>query len=91
MMDASCNQVAWPPPSAERDERPDRLGELLECLADLRVETARQREQVEAAHDRADPRAREAVRRLVEAERLLGQLSAQAAIAHQSLRHARLI
>ena len=33
-------------PTPERDQRPDRFGELLECMADLLVETHRQRMEI---------------------------------------------
>lgn len=40
MTDATCRPVAAPPPVWEREGRADRMAELLECLADLVVETS---------------------------------------------------
>ena len=56
----------------QRRQRPDRFAELLECMADLLIETRRQR--VDIAHHRRsdDPRVRDAVTRVAELERSSG-------------------
>ena len=78
-------------PTPERDQRPDRFGELLECMADLLVETHRQR--MEIAHDPGsdDPRVAEAIARLNELERSLSEVAVQSASVHQLLQHVHLI
>jgi hypothetical protein len=80
-----------PAPIAEREERPDRFAELLECLADLLVETRRQREDIVQHRGTDDPRVRQAIARLAGVERSLGEVGVEAASVHQLLQHLRLI
>ena len=88
MTDATCMPLRTIP---EREQRPDRFAELLECMADLLIETRRQR--VDIAHDRRsdDPRVRDAITRLAELERSLGDVGAEAATVPQVLQHVHLI
>jgi len=88
MTDATCMPLRTIP---EREQRPDRFAELLECMADLLIETRRQR--VAIAHDRRsdDPRVRDAQTRVAELERSLGDVGAEAATVHQVLQHVHLI
>jgi hypothetical protein len=88
MTAAACTPVA---PVAETAERPDRLGELLECMADLLVQARRQRAELAEHWGSDDPRVPEAIARLVELERSLGQVGVEAASVHQLLQHVRLI
>jgi hypothetical protein len=76
---------------AEREHRPDRLAELLECLADLLVETRKQRAEIARDRDSDDPRVPEAIGRLAELEGSLGDLAVEAASVHQLLQHVHLI
>jgi hypothetical protein len=91
MTGAVCIPLPTLAPSSEREQRPDRFVELLDCLADLLVETASQCQRITASHVSEDPRAREAAARLAEVERSLGELSLEAASVHQLLQHLRLI
>ena len=78
-------------PTAERDQRPDRFGELLECMADLLVETRRQRVEIAQDPGSNDPRVAEAIARLNELERSLSEVGVQSASVHQLLQHVHLI
>jgi hypothetical protein len=91
MTDAICRPVALPVPVRERERRADPLGELLECLADLLVETAAQREVIERSSDRDDQLVRDAIERLIEVEGALKRVGLEAASAHQQLQHEHLI
>jgi hypothetical protein len=90
MTEAVCSPLPTPAFS-ERELRPDRFGELLECLADLLVATTRQRAEITGLQDSDDPRVREALERLTHVERSLGELSVEAASVHQLLQRTRLI
>ena len=92
MTTAVCTPLPPSIPIFERERRTDRFVELLECLADLRVATARQRLEITASIgvDPA-PQVRTAAERLIEVERSLNALSAEAASVHQALQHAQLI
>jgi hypothetical protein len=70
---------------AAREKSRDRIAELLECMADLLVETRRQR--VEIARDLGsdDPQMREALARLAELERSLEELGVEAVSVHKQL------
>ncbi len=78
-------------PTAERDQRPDRVGELLECMADLLVETRRQRAEIAQDLGSDDPRVAEAIAHLNELERSLSEVAVQSASVHQLLQHVHLI
>lgn len=70
MTNAVCRPL---PPSVslfERERRADRFVELLECLADLRVATARKEiEIIESIGDDPPPHMRATAQRLIEFER----------------------
>lgn len=58
MTDATCRPVAAPLTVSERESQSDRMTELLDCLADLLVQTAEQRATIERAVRRLDGPAR---------------------------------
>jgi hypothetical protein len=91
VVNAACMPMRTFVPSVEREQRPDRLAELLECLADLLVETRKQRTEIAQQLDTDDPRAPEAIARLAEMERSLGDVAVEAASVHQRLQHLHLI
>ena len=91
MTDAACTPLRPLAPSSEQEERPDRFTELLECMADLRVETHRQRVEIAQQRGTDDPRVVAAVARLTDLQRSLGEVGAEAAAAHQLLQHIHLI
>jgi hypothetical protein len=68
---------------AECEPSPGRRAELLECTADLLVQTRRR--WVEIARDLGsdDPRVREALARLVELERSLEEVGVEAVSVHE--------
>lgn len=86
-----CTPLSPRPPIAEVEQRVDRLAELLECLADLLVETRRQRIEIIGPYGSEDPRARDAIARLTELEGLIGEVGTEAASVHQLLRHVHLV
>jgi hypothetical protein len=91
MTDAGCTPLETLAPAFEREQQPDRFGELLECMADLLVEARKQREGVAQHRGSNDPRVREAIARLAELERSLGDVGVEAASVHQLLQHVHLI
>ncbi|HYB28154.1 MAG TPA: hypothetical protein VEF89_16175 [Solirubrobacteraceae bacterium] len=91
MTDARCTPVPAPLTVWEREQRADRMADLLECLADLLVQTDEQRLAIERATDRADAPAQRAVERLAELQRTLRQIGLEAAAVHQLLQHEHLI
>ncbi len=90
MTNSACKPLTTLVPIAERQQRPDRFLELLECMADLLVETRSQRIEI-ARHDGDDPRVHAAVAQLTELERSLEDVGVQAASVHQLLQHVHLI
>jgi hypothetical protein len=78
-------------PRKEREHQPDRFVELLECLADLLVETGHQRETIAKLPDGGDPRVTEAAARMAVLEDGLRSISVEAATVHQLLQHVHLI
>jgi hypothetical protein len=92
MTNAVCRPL---PPSVslfERERGADRFVELLECLADLRVATARKEiEIIESIGDDPPPHMRATAQRLIKFERSPSALSADAASVHQALRPMELI
>ena len=91
MTEAACRPLPAMGTIAEREQRPDRFAELLECLADMMVETRRQCIEM-APHDGSDDeRVHEAIARLIELEHSLGEVGFKAASVHQALQHLRLI
>jgi hypothetical protein len=91
MTDAMCRPVAQAVPGRERERREDRLGDLLECLADLVVATGEQRAAIEQLAGRSDEPARHVLERMAELERKLKQVGIEAATVHQLLQHEHLI
>jgi len=92
MTNAVCRPLPRSVSLFERERRADRFVELLECLADLRVATARKEiEIIEAIGDDPPPHMRATAQRLIEFERSLSALSAEAASVHQALRRMELI
>jgi hypothetical protein len=91
MTDASCTPLSVLTPIAEREQKQDRFAELLECIADLLVETRSQRMEIAQHSGGDDPRVREAVARLTELERSLGEVGMEAASVHQLLQHVHLL
>ena len=65
MTSATCTPSPTPVPLQEREHRPDRLGDLLECLADLLIEVGQQRAAVARLVEGSGPAAREALERLM--------------------------
>ena len=74
-----------------REERPDRFADLLECMADLRVEVCGQRVDLARHRGSHDPRVDAVIARVSRLERSLAELGAEAASVHQMLQHVRLI
>jgi hypothetical protein len=68
---------------AECEQGPDRLAELLECMADLLVATRRQRVEIARELGSDDPRVREAVACLAELERSLEEVGVEAVSVHK--------
>jgi hypothetical protein len=91
MTDATCRPVATPLTVWERERQGDRMTELLDCLADLLVQTAEQRATIERAVGPADSNARQALARLADLEQMLKGLGLEAASVHQLLQHEHLI
>jgi hypothetical protein len=91
MTDATCQPAGTLVPVSERERKPDRFVDFLECLADLLVETDRQRSEIAQLPGEPDPRAQEAIERLTKMQRLLRAVSVEAASVHQSLQRVRLI
>jgi hypothetical protein len=91
MTTASRERAGSSVPAFERERQPDRFVELLECLADLLVETDRQRARIVSLADVTYWRAHAALERLSELERVLKQVGLEAAAVHQLLQHERLI
>ena len=91
MTSATCTPMPTVMPVSEHETRRDRFGELLECLADLRVETSRQRAEMAQTQFIDDQQVREALERLAHVEHSHSELSVEAASVHQSLAHRRAI
>jgi hypothetical protein len=91
MTDATCRPVAAPLPVSERERQTDRMTELLDCLADLLVQTAEQRATIERAVRPGDSTARHALARLTDLEQMLKGVGLEAASVHQLLQHEHLI
>jgi hypothetical protein len=91
MSSPTCTPARTVVPLAERERRPDRFVELLECLADLIVETGHQREAIARLPDGGDPRVPETAARIAALEDGLRSVSIEAATVHQLLQHLHLI
>jgi hypothetical protein len=72
---------------AEREQRPDRLAELLARTADLLIETRRQRATIVRDLGGDDPRVREALACLAKLELSLEEVGAQAASVERLPQH----
>ena len=92
MTSSTCTPISGHADIRERERRPDHLADLLECLADLVVETGQQRRAIEAlADDTALESTRGGVRRLAALEAAVKQVGLEAAAVHQLLQHEHLI
>jgi hypothetical protein len=60
MTGVKCRPIATLVPLKERERQPDRFVGLLECVADLLVETARRKDAIERVTDGGDQRVQEA-------------------------------
>jgi hypothetical protein len=78
-------------PSVEREQRPDRLGELLECMADLVVPVRRQREEIAQHSANDDPRVAEAIAGLTQLQCTLADVGVETASVHHQLQHVHLV
>jgi type VI protein secretion system component VasF len=91
MTDSACAPLRTSAPIAQRERDRDRFAELLECMADLLVETRRQHEEISQNPGNGDPLVTEAIARLAEMERSLEAAGIEAAGVHQLLQHLHLI
>jgi hypothetical protein len=92
MTPANCTPIRSPAATRELELRPDRLADLLECLADLVVQTGQQRRTIEPMADvAAGESTHDAIRRLAALEDALKQVGLEAAAVHQQLQHDHLI
>jgi len=91
MTTPSCTPITDGDDMRTREVRPDSLGNLLECLADLVVETGQQRRALEPLAGSGGAPTRNALRHLVALERSLRQVGLEAAAVHQQLQHEHLI
>jgi hypothetical protein len=91
MTGPACRPVSVLAPIAEREQRADRLAELLECMADLLVQARIRREEIAEHHSTDDSRVREAVARLTALERSISEVGIEAASVHQLLQSVHLI
>jgi hypothetical protein len=91
MTDAACTPLRPLAPSTEHEQSSDRFAELLECMADLLVETRRQRVEIAQRRGSDDPRVAAAIARLTELEHSLGDVGVEDASAHHLLQHIHLI
>jgi hypothetical protein len=90
MVDPICTPL--PDVTATEEERDQHhLVALLECLADLRVEIAKQRLAISEAHGDGDRRVRDVVERLADLDASIGGFSAKAAAVCQLAQHVRLL
>ena len=78
-------------PLSDRESEPNRFVDLLDCLADLMVETAKRREAISRLPDSPDPRIRDAVERMLALQDAMKQVRVEAASVHQLLEHSGLI
>jgi hypothetical protein len=91
MTGPSCQPLSALTPMAAREQRPDRLAELLECLADLKVEVRRQWLALTQHECSDDPRVLRAIDSLSELERCVSDVGVEAAVVHQDLQRDHLI
>jgi hypothetical protein len=91
MTNATCTPSVTSVSLQVREREPDRLGELLECLADLLIEVGQQRVALARLVDGSGPVAREAIERLGWLEGAVKGMGVEAASIHQLLQHEQLI
>jgi hypothetical protein len=91
MTDARCMPLSRLGCSPERELRPDRFADLLECMADLLVEVRGQRIEMARHHGHDDPRVPRALARLAGLERSIEEVAVEAASVHQQLQHVHII
>ncbi len=91
MTTPNCTPSPVPASPLERERHPDRLADLLECLADLLIEVGHQRAAVAQLADGSGPASREALERLAWLERAVKGMGVEAASIHQLLQHEQLI
>jgi hypothetical protein len=91
MTEPTCTPLRTLGPIADREQRPDRLAELLDCMAELMVETAKVSANLEQHRDSEDPRVCEAIAGLAELQGSLRAVGLKAASVHQQLQHVHLI
>ncbi len=91
MTETECLPLMTLVPPSARETRPDRLAELLECLADLVVETDKCRAALERLPTRADERVRSSIADLERLQIELHDVSVEAASVRQRLMRERLI
>jgi hypothetical protein len=88
---ASCQLVTEATRPSDREGQPDCFVELLECLADLRVQTDGRRRALSRLPSSEDPRILDAVLRLGEMQGELAAVAAKVTSVHQALQHEHLI
>ncbi len=91
MTGPACEPLMTLVPPSAREEQPDRLAELLECLADLVVEAHRCRGVLERLPSCADQRVQDSIAHLEQLERNLRAVGVEAASVHQGLLRERLL
>jgi hypothetical protein len=91
MTTPTCTPITGGADIRTRELRPDHLGNLLETLADLVVETGQQRRALEPQAESGGAPTRSALRHLVALEKSLRHVGLEAAAVHQLLQHERLI
>jgi DUF1680 family protein len=91
MNDPRCQPRLALVPLAEREATPDRLADLLECLADVVAVTADRRLNLARITHSDDPRVRAAIADLARLEGDLRSVSVEAASVHQRLIHEHLL
>ena len=91
MTAAVCSPLPILAPAVEREQRPERFAQLLDCLADLTIEIQQEEHRLAHLQLGRDPRARMALDRLRGVERSLAELSVETASVHQLLQQIRLI
>jgi hypothetical protein len=91
MTDPVCEPLESLSGALDREEQPDRLAELLECLADLVVDVRARRLALAQLERSDDGRVRRAIERLSEMEMHLASVSIEVASVHQELQREHLI
>jgi len=87
MTDAAFSPLRTLSPVAASMQTSDRFAELLKCMADLLVETRRQRTEIAQMLGSDDPGVREALARLAGLERFVEELGVEAVSIHKQIQH----